>query len=295
MSIREERFDDAKDAMGFLESYIHDYEGFQFRGHQDSIYRLQSTWFRRYSRLSHDMPFFLKQNLDLFKTCIMKMGAAPQGCSTNMDWLEFARHHGLPSPLIDFTASPYIALFFAFSEVPNANPAQTKPDYVSVNCLNVFALAWGVLLNQYEEQQGQFERMEEEFSGFLNPSNDIFEGGFTKGIHFIKSPGVHNLRMQKQIGAFVYDGREYSEEIPDFEAFLDSINEDNLPDSQPEPLRGPALTKVEIHSKCRTEVLTRLELMGINGLALFGDEFGAAIDVYNTDHYHPKSMYVRNR
>ena len=31
--------------------------------------------------------------------------------------LEFARHYGVPSPLIDFSYSPYVALFFAFKSL----------------------------------------------------------------------------------------------------------------------------------------------------------------------------------
>jgi FRG domain len=53
--------------------------------------------------------------------------------------LEFARHYGVPSPLIDFSLSPYVALFFAFNGV---KPLEAKKgEHAAIYCLNVFELA----------------------------------------------------------------------------------------------------------------------------------------------------------
>jgi hypothetical protein len=36
----------------------------------------------------------------------------------NFEYLAYLRHHGFPSPLLDWTESPYVAAFFAFREPP---------------------------------------------------------------------------------------------------------------------------------------------------------------------------------
>ena len=39
------------------------------------------------------------------------------------DFLVYLRHHGFPSPLLDWTESPYIAAYFAYLGAEKANPA----------------------------------------------------------------------------------------------------------------------------------------------------------------------------
>jgi len=43
-----------------------------------------------------------------------KMGPTPASPPPSVEFMAFLRHHGFPSPLLDWSLSPYVAAFFAF-------------------------------------------------------------------------------------------------------------------------------------------------------------------------------------
>ena len=57
----------------------------------------------------------------------------------NYDFMAYARHHGFPSPLLDWTQSLYIALFFAFQE---AHMDQDVSIFVYVETLSGHKSGW---------------------------------------------------------------------------------------------------------------------------------------------------------
>lgn len=56
------------------------------------------------------------------------------------DWELLARHHGLPTPILDWTMSPYVAAFFAFTD-----SASETSEWVSVWTFDREAFAHGSL------------------------------------------------------------------------------------------------------------------------------------------------------
>lgn len=78
------------------------------------------------------------------------LGATVPNTPTEHELELLARHHGLPSPYLDWTQSPYVAAFFAF-----ADPESSRSEKVSVWFLDreVFALTQISELELIDDQE----------------------------------------------------------------------------------------------------------------------------------------------
>lgn len=125
----------------FVESHAHEPAPFVspplFRGHGDSTFKLKSTLDRigtfitpcRYHEIIRESSniinncFELNWDIPEFEPPKNNSYFVPQ--PEVYAFMVYLRHNGFPSPLLDWTRSPYIAAFFAFN-------SHTSSDYVAI-------------------------------------------------------------------------------------------------------------------------------------------------------------------
>jgi len=102
-------------AIGYAANPRERREQFLFRGHSDSGWPLITT-LDRHRSFSDDPSRTEHYNLLLaeFRREAFGVGPLSLNLPKNDAFELLARHHGVPSPFLDWTGSPYIASFFAF-------------------------------------------------------------------------------------------------------------------------------------------------------------------------------------
>lgn len=95
----------------FIDQELKAFSTYIFRGHADAGWLLQPTLDRQLrsgSRARRD------QHLENFKFAARgRRGANPPTLTDDDDWWALGQHHGLATPLLDWTSSPFVAFYFA--------------------------------------------------------------------------------------------------------------------------------------------------------------------------------------
>lgn len=89
---------------------------FLFRGHSDPSWRLVPTFDRMFANQSRSRRLLIADDLLVrFKRSLEGFQIPPEARASDSMLLALGQHYGLPTRLLDWTESPYIAAFFAFN------------------------------------------------------------------------------------------------------------------------------------------------------------------------------------
>jgi hypothetical protein len=257
-----------------------------FRGHSSVEWRLCSTLARFATVTSENWDILPDHLLSHFMSSLASVGRLPSIIKDRRSRLEFGRHYGVPSPLIDFSLSPYVAIFFAFNGIRRDYQNEGAEVVIYAVRFKGLAQAWARLSAGRDSTLNA-----RHYNAFLYERSPLFEHGYPPySLKLIRFPASWNTRMQRQMGMFLYDTLDYAAlKKRDLEDFISDIKE-SAGLGGTEPLS--TLTKIFIPKSIVRDVFVRLELMGMTEVRLLDDHEGAAADVYNSFNYNRKTGYA---
>lgn len=137
---------------------------FLFRGQRDSRWQLKSSYDRWFDAGSFPEAARVDMAEKLVARFAKDLPGLQLNTGTRAELLALAQHYSLPTRLLDWTESPYVAAFFAFSGALESGAADAKP---TVYALDTRSYAW----------QG-------------------------RGVSVIRTPPGENSRLRNQEGCF---------------------------------------------------------------------------------------------
>lgn len=240
------------------------FKTYVFRGQADSIWKLKTSFDRaKFDRtLENERSLFSKFKSGSFN---YDLSFRPEGM---LEWLALMQHHGLPTRLLDFTTSPFIASYFAFEHYSSVEDLhQYSEKRVSI---------WAIEINTIKEQSRHylpkknfpqhFADMPKSFNFELYKFWGKKEADFVFNMNleqfcFLCTPEFQNNRMINQKSVFLAVSR------PDFFAYQ------QLSSMELEP---NAIYKITLPITEAKKALRYLALMNINSETLFPSLDGLA-------------------
>lgn len=206
-----------------------------FRGHGSNRFKLESTLHRvGRSRLER----YSRETLREFH------GHAEAILSERFDFangddysslLGLARHHGLPTPLLDWTNSPYIAAFFAFADTLDSQDVDKDDTHVRIYGLSKF------FIDNWAPASVAIP--------YISPY-----------VAFLSISARNNPRLYAQQGKFIVTN------VIDVEHFLCDIEKKS---------EKKVLIAADVPISCANEAMQDLQFMGLSAASMFPGLDGA--------------------
>lgn len=143
------------------------FEHYLFRGMRNADWTLSSSFDRKYGDLPTSQRVRLWSDLTReWRRCCQEIGVADSVVEDDQKLWALGQHHGLPTRLLDWSTSPYVAAFFAFCDAVLSLPHELSD--VSI---------WA-----------------------LSARNPIWSK--ETGVEIVTPPALENVRLRNQSGKF---------------------------------------------------------------------------------------------
>jgi hypothetical protein len=246
------------DSMDELSRILNDLpNNYIFRGHADAEWPLSSALERflgiRWDALNAKK--FENYSLENFRSKYHIYCGNEHVPQSKLAWLSVMQHYGIPTRLIDFTASPYIALYFALE----AYIPQARKD------LAIYALDYSALMeSSIKFIQNRDSKFNETRTSMHGKQDEIFENvvdRYSYDIAWITEPDQLNARIDRQCGTFLISGN--------LESTIESI-------VTSEKYNQCKIHKIKIPGRLYENIHVALRKMNINSKVIYGDLAGLA-------------------
>lgn len=222
-----------------------------FRGQSHETWELKSSLERTLGdKYREKAEVFEKYAIREFKTKFELYNTNDYQPQTMLEWLAMMQHYGTPTSLLDFSESPYIALYFALE---NADKLQEEN-------LVIYALDYRMInLNTIEEYKKLDTQFTLNYSDIEDEKDKIFEEfieRFNLSVLWVTEPQKLNKRIERQRGSFLYktDISKTYEEILYSELY-----------------KNVDFHKLVLPARLWDNYFTLLNKMNINGKTVYGD------------------------
>ncbi len=235
--VEEVEIENLTDFFSFVNDYLK-YRQFIWRGQGDSSWKLEPTLDRVLRKIDKlDDTKTINAHLKRFKYAIRgRRGPNPKEFASDNDWWALGQHQGLSTPLLDWTKSPFIALFFAFT-----SPEESTAGKRVIYGISQTALEW----KSHTIKKSHKGSARAPIIEFIEPLSDDNSRLVNQGGLFSRSPSGKNIE----------------------EWILENYEEDE---------KTVKMWKILIPEKERNTILQYLNRMNVNHLTLFPDLYGAS-------------------